>query len=51
MRAGSRVVAVMLAAAVWIYAAMSLASWPTMQQADVPAVIEVATAAAVVVAD
>jgi hypothetical protein len=51
MRAGSRVVAVVLAAAVWIYAGMSLASRPVAQQADMSSVLEVATSAAVAVAD
>jgi ABC-type anion transport system duplicated permease subunit len=51
MRAGSRVVAVVLAAAVWIYAGMSLATRPATQQADLPLVLEVATSAAVAVAD
>jgi hypothetical protein len=51
MRAGSRVVAVMLAAAVWIYAGMSLASRPMALQADLPSVLEVATCAAAAVAD
>jgi len=51
MRAGSRVVAVVLAAAVWIYAGMSLATRPDTQQADLPSVLEVATCAAVAVAD
>jgi len=51
MRAGSRVVAVILAAAVWIYAGMSLASRPVAQQADMPSALEVATSAVVAVAD
>lgn len=51
MRAGSRVVAVVLAAAVWIYAGLSLASRPVAQQADMPSVLAVATSAAVAVAD
>ena len=51
MRAGSRVVAVVLAAAVWIYAGMSLSSGPTAQQADLPSALEAATSAAAVVAD
>jgi ABC-type anion transport system duplicated permease subunit len=45
------VVAVALAAAVWIYAGMSLASRPVAQQAEMPSVFEVATSAAVAVAD
>ena len=51
MRAGSRVVAVALAAAVWIYVGMSLASRPVTQQADMPSVLEAATSVAVAVAD
>jgi hypothetical protein len=39
MRAGSRVVAVLLAAAVWIYAAMSVAPIPMAQQAIAPSVL------------
>jgi ABC-type anion transport system duplicated permease subunit len=42
MRAGSRVVAVLLAAAVWIYAGMSVASRPVAQQAITPSVLDVA---------
>ena len=51
MRAGSRVVAVLLAAVVWIYAGMSLATRPVTQQADRPSAMEVATSAAVAVTD
>lgn len=51
MRAGSRVVAVVLAAAVWIYAGMSLATRPAVHQADLPSVLEVATSAAAAVTD
>lgn len=51
MRAGSRVVAVVLAAAVWIYAGMSLATRPVVHQADLPTVLEVATSAAAAVTD
>ena len=51
MRAGSRVVAVLLAAVVWIYAGMSLASKPMLQQADTPSVLEVAACAAAAVVD
>ena len=42
MRAGSRVVAVLLAAAVWIYAGMSVASRPVAQQAITPSVLDAA---------
>jgi hypothetical protein len=51
MRSGSRVVAVMLAAAVWIYAAMSVASRPVVQQAATPSVLDVAASAAVAAVD
>lgn len=51
MRAGSRVLAVLLAAVVWIYAGMSLASKPLAHPADSPSVLEVAAATAVAVAD
>jgi len=51
MRAGSRVFAVLLAAAVWIYAGMSLASKPVAHLADSLSVLEVAATAAVAVAD
>jgi hypothetical protein len=39
MRAGSRVVAVLLAAAVWIYAGMSVATSPVAQQVSTPSVL------------
>ena len=51
MRAGSRVVAVVLAAAGGIYAGMSLATRPVVHQADLPLVLEVATSAAAAVTD
>ena len=52
MRTGSRMFAVLLAAAVWIYAGFSLASRPASELADALSVLEVAaTAAAVTVAD
>lgn len=51
MRAGQRVLAAVLAAAVWIYAAMSIAPQPEVQQAAAPSVLEVAATAAVAVAD
>jgi hypothetical protein len=51
MRAGSKVVAVLLAAAVWIYAAMSVASRPVAQQAIAPSVLDVAACAVQAVAD
>jgi hypothetical protein len=51
MRAGSRVIAVLLAAAVWIYAGMSLSSMPIARDAGMPSVLEVAATAAVAVVD
>jgi hypothetical protein len=51
MRSGSRVVAVMLAAAVWVYAAMSVAPRPVAQQANTPSVLDVAASAAVAAVD
>jgi len=45
MRPGSRVIAVLLAAAVWIYAGMSVASRPVAQQAIVPSVLDAAACA------
>jgi len=46
MRAGSRFLAALMAAAVWIYAAMSLAP-PKASQVAVPPVLEAAAIAAV----
>jgi len=51
MRARSRVAAVLLAAAVWIYAAMSVAPTPMAQQAGTPSVLDVAASAAVSAVD
>jgi hypothetical protein len=45
MRAGSRVVAVFLAAAVWIYAGMSVASRPMAPEAITPSVLDAAASA------
>ena len=45
MRTGSRVFAVLLAATVWVYAAMSLASKPLVSVVDAPSVLEVAATA------
>jgi hypothetical protein len=42
MRLGSRLLAVFLAAVVWIYAGMSVASGPVAQQAITPSVLDVA---------
>jgi len=42
MRVSSRIVAAFLAAAVWIYAGMSVASRPVAQQAITPSVLDVA---------
>jgi ABC-type anion transport system duplicated permease subunit len=51
MRAGSRVVAVLLAAAVWIYAGMSVAPRPVAQQAITPSVLDAAASGVLSVAD
>jgi hypothetical protein len=45
MRAGSRVVAVLLAAVVWVYAGMSVASRSVAQHASTPSVIDAAACA------
>jgi hypothetical protein len=42
MRAGSRFLGVLLAAIVWIYAGLSVASRPVAQQAITPSVFDVA---------
>lgn len=51
MRAGNKVMAAMLAAAVWIYAAMALAPTPVAQQPDAPAVVDVAASAVRAIVD
>jgi ABC-type anion transport system duplicated permease subunit len=51
MRAGSRFLAVILAAAVWIFAGMSVASRPVAQQAITPSVLDVAASCAAAVMD
>lgn len=51
MRAGNKLLAVMLAAAVWVYAAMSLVPGPTELQAAAPSVVEAAASAAVAAID
>jgi hypothetical protein len=51
MKAGSRVAAVLLAAAVWIYAGMSVATRPVAQLDATPSVIDAAAAAVKSVAD
>ncbi len=51
MRAGSRVWAVLLAAAVWIYAGVSVASRPVTQQAITPSVLDVAASSALSMVD
>jgi ABC-type anion transport system duplicated permease subunit len=51
MRTGSRLVAVLLAAAVWVFAGYTLASRPVAQQANAPSVIDVAASAAAAVVD
>jgi hypothetical protein len=51
MSAGSRAVAVFLAAAVWIYAGMSVASRPMAPQAITPSVLDAAASAVQAVLD
>jgi hypothetical protein len=51
MRASSRFLAVLLAAAVWIYAGMSVASRPMAHQAITPSVLDVAASCALGVVD
>jgi hypothetical protein len=51
MRASSRLFAVLLAAAVWIYAGLSVASRPVAQQAITPSVLDVAVSGARAVID
>jgi hypothetical protein len=51
MRGGSRVIATFVAAVVWIYAGMSVASRPVAQQAITPSVLDVAATCAIAVVD
>jgi len=51
MKVGSRFLAVLLAAAVWIYAGLSVASRPVVQQAITPSVLDVAASCARAVID
>jgi len=51
MRAGSRFLAVLLAAIVWIYAGLSVASRPVAQQAIPPSVLDVAASSVVAILD
>ena len=51
MRTGSRMAAVFLAAAVWIYAAMSVATRPPEQLAATPSIFDVAACAVVAAVD
>jgi hypothetical protein len=51
MRVGTRFLAVLLAAAVWIYAGLSVASRPVAQQAITPSVLDVAVSCAQAVVD
>jgi ABC-type anion transport system duplicated permease subunit len=51
MRMGSRLLAVLLAAVVWIYAGMSVASRPVAQQAITPSVLDVAACSVRAVVD
>jgi hypothetical protein len=51
MRVGSRFLAILLAAVVWIYAGLSVASRPMAQQAITPSVLDVAVSCARAVID
>jgi ABC-type anion transport system duplicated permease subunit len=51
MKVGSRFLAVLLAAAVWIFAGLSVASRPVVQQAITPSVLDVAASCAVSLID
>ena len=51
MRMGSRLLAVLVAAVVWIYAGMSVASRPVAQQAITPSVLDVAASSVRAVVD
>jgi ABC-type anion transport system duplicated permease subunit len=51
MRVSSRILATVLAAVVWIYAGMSVASRPAAQQAITPSVLDVAASRALAVID
>jgi hypothetical protein len=51
MRPGSRALAVLLAAVVWIYAGVSVASRPMAYQAITPSVLDVAVSTARAVID
>jgi hypothetical protein len=52
MKAGSRIAAVLLAAVVWLFAGVSVATGPlAQQQAQAPSVLDVAACAVVAVVD
>jgi ABC-type anion transport system duplicated permease subunit len=51
MRPGSRVLAVLLAAVVWIYAGVWVASRPMAHQAITPSVLDVAVSSPLAVMD
>jgi hypothetical protein len=51
MRAGSRFLATLVAAVVWVYAGMSVASRPVAQQAITPSVLDVAASCAIAAMD
>ena len=51
MRPGSRALAVLLAAVVWIYAGVSVASRPMAHQAITPSVLDVAASTVLTVMD
>jgi len=51
MRPGSRALAVLLAAVVWIYAGVSVASRPMAHQAITPSVLDAAASSALALMD
>jgi hypothetical protein len=51
MRVGSRFLATLLAAVVWVYAGMSVASRPVAQTAITPSVLDVAATCVLVAVD
>jgi len=51
MRTSSRILAVLVAAAVWAYAGLSVASRPVANQAITPSVLDVAASCALTMID
>jgi ABC-type anion transport system duplicated permease subunit len=51
MRLGTRIFAVLLAAAVWIFAGLSVASRPVAQQAITPSVLDAAVSCVRAISD